>query len=269
MRRLIVGKVTAFAALAGMSLSVSGRAGNQVTRSHASVTTETTNAQAARTPYTAEYKITHVQTLADGTTITRDTTEVKALDSQGRRMKAMTITSGGHAPSTHVMVFDPVAHSQTFWHSPGKIAYVFQASAGAAEHYCLPIARDDVVVASGPKAKYTSEDLGTESIQGIEARRRRRTTTIPTGAEGNDEPLVITSDRWTALTVGDGLLVREISDDPRHGKTTQELINLSPSEPDQTTFQPPEGYEIVTKESSGCHYEDPTTETRSKPTSPK
>jgi len=256
MRRLIVDRAMTLIAVAGLAFFVSGQAASQVAH-HMPVTTET-NVRAAKTPYTAEYKVTQVQTLADGTTITRETTEVKALDSQGRRMTATTITSGDRAPTTHVMVYDPVARTQTFWHSPGKVAHVLQMSVPAAERHCLTITRDDVSVVSGPKAKYTSEDLGTESIQGIEARGRRYTTTIPAGGAGNDAPLVSTSERWTALTVGlNGLVVRDISDDPRRGKTTRELTNLTQGDPDPTTFQPPEGYEVVTKDSSGCQDEAP------------
>jgi uncharacterized lipoprotein YbaY len=263
MRQLIITKAKVFA-LAGLALSVSSPAASQVTR-HA----PQTHVRAAKTPYTAEYKITRAQALPDGSTITRETTEVKALDSQGRRMTATTVTSVNRAPITHVMVFDPVARTQTFWHAPGKVAHVLQLSATAADRHCMTITRDDVVVASGPKAQYTSEDLGTESIQNIEARGKRRTTTIPAGAEGNDAPLVITSDIWTAATPGlDGLLVRDVRDDPRRGKSTTELTTLTQSDPDPTTFQPPEGYEIVTKESPGCQ-DGPPSEVKSEPTAPR
>jgi len=257
MREPVIDRAMKLVALAGLAFLVSGQAASQVARSHTPVTTGT-NVRAAKVPYTAEYKITHLQTLADGTTITRETAEVKALDSQGRRMTATTITSGDRAPTTNVMVFDPVARTQTFWYSPGKVAHVLQMSVPAAERHCLPITRDDVSVVSGPKSKFTSEDLGTESIQGIEARGRRYTTTIPAGAAGNDAPLVSTSERWTALTVGlGGLVVRDIRNDPRQGNTTRELTNLTQGDPDPTTFQPPEGYEIVTKDSSGCQDEAP------------
>jgi hypothetical protein len=248
MRDLILKRALAFIVVAGLVLPVSG----QVARSHGPITSAT-DVRAAKTPYTAEYKVTHVQALADGTTITRESTEVKALDSQGRRMTATTITSGDRAGQTHVIVYDPVARTQTTWHSPTKIAHVFKMSTAEAEHTCSRDMRDDVSVISGPKAKMTSENLGTESIEGVEARGRRYTTTTPAGAVGNDAPLVSTSDVWTALNVGlNGLVVRYIRDDPRSGRTTRELTSLSQSDPDPATFQPPEGYEIVTKESSGC-----------------
>jgi len=267
MRKAIIDQVLTLIAAAGLALFLSIPAASQIAQNqvahHVPVTqipvTQTpathTNTRAARTPYTAEYKVTHVQTLADGTTITRDTTTVEALDSQGRRMTASTVTNADH-PVTHVVVFDPVARTQTMWHSPGQVAHVFQMAAPGAESHCSTSTstRDDVGVASGPKAQHTSEDLGTESIQNIEARGKRRITTIPAGAEGNDAPLVTTSDRWTALTPGlEGLVVREITNEPRRGNSTRELTSLTQSDPDPSTFQPPEGYEIVTKEASGCH----------------
>ena len=251
-QRTMTQRAMTLVAVAEFALSGSGQITSQPARSHAPVTSEH-NVRAAKTPYTAEYKITHVQALADGTTITRESTEVKALDSQGRRMIATTVASGDQTPATHVMVYDPVARTQTTWRSPGKMAHVFKMSTPDAERTCSTFMRDDVAVVSGRKSKLTSENLGTESIQGVEARGRRYTTTIPAGAAGNDAPLVSTSETWTALSVGlNGLLVRDVRDDPRSGKTTRELTSLSQSDPDPAIFQPPEGYEIVTKESSAC-----------------
>lgn len=249
-----ISRTWVFIAVAGLALPVAA----QVVRGRASLTSGT-RTHAAKTPYTAEYKITHMQTLADGTNITRESTEVKALDSQGRRMTATTTTTGEHAPMIHFVVVDPVAGTQTTWHSPGKIAYVLKMSGPGAEHNCSKVMADGVSLASGPKRSYTTENLGVASIQGLEARGRRTTTTTPAGAAGNDAPLVSTSETWIAITVGlNGLLAREIRDDPRSGKTTRELTSVSQSDPDPTTFQAPEGYEIVTKDLSACQDETTT-----------
>jgi hypothetical protein len=258
-----VNQTTTLVALAGFALLIS----SQVARSQTSVATDG-NVQAAKTPYTAEYKVTHEQVLADGTTIIRETTEVKSLDSQGRRMTATTTTWVGRAPTTHVMAYDPVARTQTFWHSPGKVARVLRLSTTAADHHCLTITRDDVSVTSAPKSQFRSENLGTQSIQGIEARGRRYTTTVPAGAMGNDAPLVSMSEIWTALAGLNGLVLLDVRNDPRQGKTTRELTNLTQSDPDPATFQPPEGYELVTQESSGCQEQAPS-ETRGERTTPK
>ena len=251
MRKLIIDRTMMdramiLVAVAGLALPASG----QSVRTHAQVMSRT-DVRAAKTQYTAEFKTTQVQALADGTTITRELTEVKAADSQGRRMSATTTVSGDRGPETHVVVYDPVARTQTTWHSSSKIAHVFRMSTPEAEHTCSRIMTDHVSVVSVPKSKMAAENLGTESVQGVEARGRRYTTTIPTGTAGNDAPIVSTLEVWTALGLN-SLVVRYIRDDPRSGKTTRELTSLSQSEPDPSTFQPPEGYEIVTKDSSGC-----------------
>jgi hypothetical protein len=227
--------------------------------------------RAAKAPYTAHYTITIVQTLANGNTLTREHTEVEALDSQGRRMFARTFTSEGRQPVTHVSVHDPVAKTETYWKVPGKRATVIAVGApGAARGGCLSTKDadpDSVPVTSGPHPTTTTENLGTASIQGVEAHGTRRTETIPAGAMGNEAPLVSTLEEWKALSVGlNGLLVRLIRDDPRSGKTTRELTELEQAEPDPSVFQPPAGYEIVTKDASACPDESRTGETTTEPT---
>ena len=101
----------------------------------------------------------------------------------------------------------------------------------------------------------TTEDLGTMTIQGVEALGQRFTWTTPAGAMGNDRPMVYTQESW--ITTGDNprsLNVRQVSDDPQAGKSTTELQSLSLEEPDLSVFQSPEGYEIVTQEvhSAAC-----------------
>jgi hypothetical protein len=49
-----------------------------------------TTAHSGPEPYTAEFKITTVKTLANGTTIAQDFAEVQAWDAHGRTMTAMT-----------------------------------------------------------------------------------------------------------------------------------------------------------------------------------
>jgi len=233
-------------------------------------TTTVNHVSAKKTPYTAHYAITIVKTLANGNTLTRDETEVQALDSQGRRMFAKAATSEDR-PTTYV-VHDPVARTETTWKVPGKRATVFASAAPGAARGCSPATDadpDSIPVTSGPHGNVTTENLGTASIQGVEARGTRRTRTVPAGAMGNEAPLVSTVERWTALTVGlNGLLVREIRDDPRTDKKTTELTNLEQSEPDASVFQPPSGYEIVTKD-AGCPTGASTTEGAPEPTTTK
>jgi hypothetical protein len=51
---------------------------------------------------------------------------------------------------------------------------------------------------------------------------------------------------WSAKSFG--LAVREIIDDPRQGRLSRELEELSQDEPNAAMFQPPGEYEIQTVE---------------------
>jgi hypothetical protein len=238
----------------GMALPLAG----QVERGRTRV--EMVHPRVVRLPYTAEYKTTTVKTLADGTTITHESSEVVAFDSQGRRMTATTTIplSADQTPLTHVSVFDPVAHTRTNWTVPGqKVTVNAMPTPGAARPSCAAStsAATPAFIGSIFGVDRTQpyrpnvEDLGTETIQGVEARGRRTITTIPAGKIGNNAPIQRTTETWTAINPGlPGLLVRQVSDDPQAGKTNQELVNFTQAEPDAAVFQPPADYEVVNKE---------------------
>lgn len=225
----------------------------------------------AVSPYTAEYKLTHTQRLADGNLINSESKETIAVDSQRRRMTAVTETAlyGEQAPRTRVNVFDPVARNHADWTAPGQRAVVVAMPEPGAPRGCTPNStRGDGVnlgVVRSPRPRPVIEDLGTDTFQGIEAHGRRVTTTIPAGEIGNEAPLVRTSEIWTAVAPGlGGLVVRDISDDPQTGRKTRELVSLEEREPDEASFRPPSGYEIVNKTSpqTSCAVEAVSTPTQ-------
>jgi hypothetical protein len=224
-----------------------------------------------RPPYTAEFKIASVQTLANGTTVTRESTETDAQDSQGRHMHALTDTTPqlGRAPGTFVNANDPVDGTQSTWDSRTKKARVTKLPPQDQRQGCwanesgtlrmswnvgrnvtlpaIPTASGDaggVIPAKLPKPEIV--DLGTSTIDGLEAHGRRLTTTIQAGEIGNDEPIVTTREVWTSTEMQ--WPVREVTDDPRSGKRTRELVDFTQGDPDPATFQPPEGYDVTTEE---------------------
>jgi hypothetical protein len=219
--------------------------------------------------------------LANGTTITRETTETAIVDSQGRRLIETVFPATGELPErSSYRVFDPVARTNTDWEVPGKRATVRpmppQRQSGEAGSSCWTTGPVTQVASASSSTEHpnvlatvsgtasvsgsiqtstevrvvaneaTREDLGTQTIQGVEARGTRTTHTTPIGEVGNDAPLVRTTEAWMARSLG--LMVRQVIDDPRTGKRTRELVELSQSEPDISAFQPPEGYEIQTLE---------------------
>jgi len=230
--------------------AVASPVAGQVTHSRATAATHVT---AARTPYTAEYKATSTRPLADGNTITHEHTEVVAVDSQGRRMTQITTTRAkDQVAIVSTNVFDPIARTDTRWSSLNKKATVMMMGAG---HGCATESRPNAPSAPRSRPTIERENLGTASIQGVEARGTRTTSTIAAGEVGNDTPLVTTTEKWTAVAVGlKGLMVREITDDARSGKYAKELTSISQEEPDPALFRPPADYEIVTKDASsaGC-----------------
>ncbi|MFZ1937808.1 MAG: hypothetical protein WBA18_11675 [Terracidiphilus sp.] len=92
-----------------------------------------------RQPYMAEFRITHVQTLADGTTITRETREISALDSQGRRLNANSISIPGNMQQQDFLqtrVHDPVENTEATWDTRNKTARVTKLPPEDQRHGC-------------------------------------------------------------------------------------------------------------------------------------
>jgi hypothetical protein len=212
--------------------------------------------QPARLPYTAEFKTTRVQTLGDGSTITHESTQVLARDSQGRIYNLSSSASQNEDQTMRatVNIDDPVAKTHAFWFVPGQRVTVINqidpgpmsASCGASNQAPAAQMTEDHTV------KPTREDLGKQTFQGIEARGHRTTTSYPAGAIGNSAPLVSTYEVWFSSTPGlSGINVHQVNDDPQAGKTTRELVKLTQGEPDLSLFQPPDGYETLVQETHG------------------
>jgi hypothetical protein len=235
MRIRILGTLAAIA-IAGLALPVSSQTpAPRVPRAHVPVPQQ-------QTPYTAEFKITRVQILANGTTITHESTEVRAADTEGRNLTSTTSVNLSGEQHTFTVVNDPVEKTNSSWDSTRQQVSV---SAWAAPMSC-PFNGAAIPKASSPQRQVNSVDLGNETIDGVEAQGHRTTITTPAGMIGNSEPLVETHEVWQATAIGPRvLMVREIDDSPDRGKTTRELTSLTLSNPPLSTFQPPEGYEVV------------------------
>lgn len=87
-----------------------------------------------------------------------------------------------------------------------------------------------------------TEQLGERVIQGIKTTGTRRTTTIPTGAIGNDRPIVSVLEQWTSPELG--VVVLRTLRDPQIGETVYRLENIDRSEPLKSLFEVPADYEV-------------------------
>jgi hypothetical protein len=169
-------------------------------------------------------------------------------------------SSRGQTPTTSFNIYDPVAHSSTYWNSNGhEVSVTNQSMTDSSRNACPGIAPKAAQVQQPVVHSQTlTEELGMETIQGMEARGRRTTTTTPAGAIGNSAPLVRVDEIWTWSGPDRfHLIVREIHDDPQFGKTTKELVKFTQDEPEPSIFQPPPDYEISTEGPREVHCPQP------------
>jgi len=212
-------------------------------------------------PYTAEFTITNVQTLPNGTTITKQTRLVEARDSESRTLRETSeLPAQTDRPANTVaMVGDPVDGTNIIWLSRNHQAFLRNLPAPEQRHGCWttdtgsfaanydPIQSPNAAAQKSAVERPVVEDLGTTMINGVETHGHRRTTTTSAGAIGNDAPLVSSDEYWQAPSLGD-LTLRSENDDPKTGKQTRKLVRLSLSEPDPAIFQAPQDYQVVTQE---------------------
>ena len=94
----------------------------------------------------------------------------------------------------------------------------------------------------GPNPNEVKEQLGKQTIEGVEAEGTRTTVTIPAGEIGNERPIEIVSERWYSPELQ--LVVMSRTSDPRMGETTYKLTNINRTEPAKSLFEVPVGYTV-------------------------
>jgi hypothetical protein len=209
-------------------------------------------------PYSAERINEREQTLADGTRIADTYPATKIYrDSMGRTREERPALRGPierhpNAPKGPIVIEindpvarlryifiedEPVVHRQELPDSPQRASGV--AHAGGSTTDMASFGRHGADDPTRPHT--TSEDLGPETIEGIQVEGHRLTTTWPVGAEGNDRPITHTQETWMSQELKVVILK---SDDPRFGEQTNQLVNISRSEPEASLFEPPAGYTV-------------------------
>ena len=105
----------------------------------------------------------------------------------------------------------------------------------------------------GDRAAPHNESLGTQIIEGVEARGTRTTFTIPAGKIGNERPIEIIDESWYSPELQTIVMSRH--SDPRSGEIVYKLTNIDRAEPDDSLFQVPADYQI--KELSDTFFAEP------------
>jgi hypothetical protein len=98
------------------------------------------------------------------------------------------------------------------------------------------------LIAEG-QGQATTEDLGTQTMEGVVVTGVRTTRTIPAGAIGNDKPIVIVTEVWTSPDLK--TIISSKRSDPRMGEQTFKLTNLVRVEPDASLFTVPPDFKLA------------------------
>lgn len=123
----------------------------------------------------------------------------------------------------------------------------------------LYIQTNDIVAASGQmpnspmiaqkvfltsdQGQATTEDLGSQTMEGVFVTGVRTTRTIPAGQIGNDKPISIVTEVWTSPDLK--TIVYSKRSDPRMGDQTFQLTNITRAEPDVSLFTVPADFKVI------------------------
>ena len=223
-------------------------------------------------PFTAEAVVETDQTLVDGSHIAGRQSLRAARDSDGRtyREEILGTPRGGSSALKAIYISDPVAKANYFL-GPDHIAHktpMFLAAAQpgvgmvttnsareglSLQRFTTAYGGGKGPVQTGPQTvqpaqqlapgDLNTEHLGSQLIAGFEADGTRITLTIPAGHVGNQNPLVIVTERWYSEDLGATVLAKH--SDPRFGMSSYQLNSVQQVEPPAEFFQIPSGYTIV------------------------
>jgi hypothetical protein len=222
-------------------------------------------------PFTAEAVLETDQTLADGNHLTGRQGPTAARDGQGRTYREEipgAPASGSSAPKA-VYISDPVAKVSYFL-GPDHVAHKTPMLSLAAQGGAVAVSTNGAsarlslqtfatgygggrgAVQIGAQSAQPAQQLapgaldakqlGFQVITGFTADGTRTTLTIPAGQVGNQNPLVIVSERWYSQDLEATVLAKR--GNPRFGAPSYQLSSVQQIEPPATLFQIPSGYTI-------------------------
>jgi hypothetical protein len=206
-------------------------------------------------PYSGVEVSVEQQALSGGNVIQRQTTRTIARDGQGRIREEADMTHPGPAGTQttqhRVTISDPVAGYVHEIDATNKVVNSRKVRAmgsqggmraGGMRAGGRPNATGNAPRVRQADPNVTTEDLGTQNINGVIATGTRVTHTIPAGTIGNALPIQSVHETWTSADLKVPVLVKIT--DPRFGTRTTQLTQINRGEPDASLFQVPTGYTV-------------------------
>src|SRR5262245_17795220 len=230
-------------------------------------------------PYSATITNESVQTLADGNRIVQTSTGSTARDSQGRTRQDTVLPAIGNLSAANaphlVFIHDPVAQTSYSLNLTDKTAHkmpplpplsagtagvggaTFTMRVGDGNGAPLPPANEMPVTLAGlgpgaffekhmiadERGQVSTEDLGSQTMEGVLVKGTRTTHTIPAGQIGNEAAITIVSEIWTSPELK--TVIYSKRSDPRIGEQTFRLTNIVRAEPSPSLLTVPADFKIV------------------------
>lgn len=200
-------------------------------------------------PYSAQAVSQHTQTLADGSHIQQTTTSSVARDSEGRTRRDETIgaigaLAGSTASPRAIFIHDPVAGSSYVLDPASKTGHVSQPRNFTLNPEAASASESGARTGhTRSNAQVKTEELGTQTMDGLTVQGKRITRTIAAGQIGNEHQLQVITEVWYSPDLQ--TIVSSTTNDPRTGVSTYKLTNISRAEPDASLFQVPADYKLT------------------------
>lgn len=228
-------------------------------------------------PFCATITTEHTQTFADGNRIRSSDSSSLCRDSEGRtrREAGLNLMGASSQPALPklITITDPVGGFRYMLDADNKVAHrmplnsgpntmakafgpgapekghqvmIYQRAGTAGPNMVLNDNENVFFKKSGQSSEApsaTTENLGDQTIDGVHATGTRMTTTIPAGQMGNEQPILVTSERWYSPELKATMMTKHT--DPWAGELKTQFTNVNTSEPDSSLFTVPSDYRIV------------------------
>ncbi len=197
-------------------------------------------------PLTAVVVVTRDTTLADGNKIHNESQVKVYRDSQGRIRREMGVDlvtpATGNVKRNVVMIMDPVAGKRYMLNPDNKTARAMPMRGPRQHGDKGPDAANGETRGPAQAGALKKEDLGTKTVNGLQAEGMRVTRTIAAGSIGNDKPIDVVTERWYSPDLQ--IAIMTIHSDPMMGTVTTKLTNVTRGDPDASLFQVPSDYTV-------------------------
>lgn len=228
-------------------------------------------------PFCATITTEHTQAFADGNRIHTSDNSTLCRDGEGRTRREASLNLLGAASQSSapklITIMDPVAGFRYMLDSESKTAHRMAIGSipdtartkvagpggapGKSEQLMIyqhvgtagpnMVVNDNVFFKKGGQTSDeptpATENLGDQTIDGIHATGTRMTTTISAGKMGNEQPILVTSERWYSPELKATIMTKH--SDPWAGELKTQFTNVNTSEPDSSMFSVPSDYKVV------------------------